>query len=565
MITLLAIRKQALAALALVGLVGCAAPGPVLPPDLDPRPEIDAPGPRDESGLDREIRELRSRGEFGAAEMLLREQLTAEGAEVAPGSVRLMLGETLEMAGQSERAAVEYALVPESVSRAEQAAAWSGQARLRSEAGDERGAVRASLRVWELSDDREAHTSDVLRALRSLPVDDLRRLESETRGLDAHSLVTRLLRQRVENTGPGELTVTLLVPATGRFEQYGAAFRLGAELALAHRNAVRPGGRPVRVVVRDTQGDIGLAGREARLAVADDAATAILGPLLSAPALAAGNVAQAYRIPLIAPTATDPAVREVGPFVIALDSTPRELVRPLVEFAVHTLSLRRFGALVPSDGVSGEFEREFRRAVEHAGGSLVLSLVYETEQRDFRKLLDRFTEAGVDGVYMPGSGTTLEQLAPQLDFYEFDRRVLGHGGWMSPRVLDPGNLALEGALFSAPLAEQPDSEFTRHLRQQVWDVDRQEVSRFHVRGWQAMEACLAAVDGGATDGEALVEVLTRREFWADRPVSESVELLTYRDGALGPASWSRGFDLVPKKPAPKEEEAAPSDPADIDG
>jgi len=155
----------------------------------------------------------------------------------------------------------------------------------------------------------------------------------------------------------------------------------------------------------------------------------------------------------------------------------------------------------------------------------------------------------VDAVYVPGSASSLEALAPQLDFYEFDRRILGNGDWLNQRILDPGNLALEGALFSATDAEYADSAFMLHLRRGVWSESREDVSRFHVRGWQAMEIVLAALDAGARDGEAMSELLARREHWGGRPTSDTVRLLTYRDGVLGPASWAEGFDLVPKKPS----------------
>lgn len=636
--------------------VGCAPPGPpptsqVPPPGTSPS-ETTA-GVDDGLGLQREVAELRARGDLESAILLLREQLTP--GDTRSGELRLMLGEILERVGRDDEAAVEFAFVSGVAADSDDsAAAWEGLARIHERAFDPEGATRARLFAWESSGRRRSYEEPAVRAVQSLRTAALRQLERESRGRPAHEFIRTELADRLASTRHGdEFVIAVLAPLTGRFEQFGAAFKLGAELAFANRNSpppelpLRPGWGPdagsdldpgwgldagsdldlgselhpgsgldwdsssdadsgtneeaeswedrssrlyslfrsrgldpepeevpppspapepllpIRLVFLDTEGDLAVAARVAAQAVVQEGAVAMVGPLLSEPALAAGAVAEAHRVPLIAPTATDPALREVGRFVLSLDASPRELVDPLASFAVNDLGGQRFGALVPSDGFSELYEREFRAAIEAYGGQMILSLAYDPTERDFRRLLDRFVDAEVDGLYIPGGESVLGSLASQLDFYDFDRRVLGHGGWTSPRILDAGNLALEGGLFSVSEAEYPDSPFMSRLRADVWNASRQEASRFHVRGWQAMEAVLAALDSGAREGEALVEVLSRREHWVGRPSSEEVHLLTYRDGVLGDAAWAVGFDLVPKTPPePEEEEPEEEDAVD---
>lgn len=588
--------RASLVVLLLGALAGCAVPRPA-PPRTRPTPVPEIPAPEadttPEPGQDirRELAVLRADGDFDGAVALLRGQLTLPEPPFEPTELQLLIADNLEAGGRDGAAAVEYALLTGAERARERSEAWEGLARIRGRGGDAIGSARAHARAWQERGFPPAGERVVRRAVQSLPTAQLRHLEVDLRGApQAHEMVVTELAERTDAIGrTDEIVVTLLVPVSGKFEQFGAAFALGAELALRERNAAGRdsaafgdlGGMgfgmdgdprevapepdrprvPVRLVKRDSQGDIAPASREARAAIVEDGTSIILGPLLSAPALAAGSVAQALGVPLVAPTATDPAVRTIGRFVLPLDAAPGERVEPLAEFAVNALGGRRFGALVPQDGVSDVFERAFRDALASRGAELTVSLAFEPEQSDFRRLLDRFTEADVDAVYIPGSATSLESLAPQMDFYEFDRRVLGNGDWLSPRILDPGNLALEGALFAATEAEYSDSPFMLHLRRLVWNESHEEISRFHVRGWQAMEAVLMALDEGARDADALIEVLARREDWEGRPASESVHLMTYRDGVLGPAAWAVGFDLDPKKPSeplvPSSESSGP--------
>jgi hypothetical protein len=88
----------------------------------------------------------------------------------------------------------------------------------------------------------------------------------------------------------------------------------------------------------------------------------------------------------------------------------------------------------------------------------------------------------------------------------------------------------------------------RHLSQTVWSQSGQEVSRFHVRGYQVMRALLSALDQGARLGEEIAETIRLRRYWADGSLGERSYLLTYRDGTLGPATWATGFDLTPIQP-----------------
>ena len=62
---------------------------------------------------------------------------------------------------------------------------------------------------------------------------------------------------------------------------------------------------------------------------------------------------------LIAPTATDPAVREIGRYVLPLDAVPRERVEPLVDFAIN----RERAGLEPREAIRQACLLRFRPIV----------------------------------------------------------------------------------------------------------------------------------------------------------------------------------------------------------
>ena len=548
--------------------------------------------------MSREARTLLAQGETQRAEALLREQLAAVAPDERPSSWTLLLGEVLEADGRPEEAALQYGAVSGGRAGDENAAsAWLGIARLRERAGNAAGSVQALGKALELAvpSERDEVVAALRRGVSSLAEPELQALLHEGRSAAQGFLLleaaardlgvgrtreaarwaraaleypdpenreraSALLRQAergLESAPPATVDVALLAPLTGRFANFGNAFLLGARIALEERVATaRP---PVRMTIRDTEGDLLVAARAARSAILENGCRAILGPLLSVPSIGAGAVAQSYGIPLITPTATDPRLKEIGPCILDLAPQPAELARPLGEFSAGVLGHRRHAVLVDRDPFSTALEEEFRSAVEAAGGEVTISLAFETGQPDFRSLIDHILEANVDAVYIAAGPSDLKMLAPQLEFYEFDRQVLGNGGWTNPDVLDPGNLALEGAIFAVRLADNPESEFSQHLRQEVWSRTRGEVSRFHVHGYLAMANFLAALERGARDPAEILEVIRHRELWDNRPEGERVELLAFRDGVLGPAFWAVGFDVKGFPSTPEEEEDTKED------
>jgi len=511
-----------------------------------------------ETDLAREVRGLLAQGRFPEAEAALDAADREEPEEGRELPIALLRGELREAEGRPAEAAVHYLAVAGAEAGTPAAVvAWDRLARLRREAGDRLGAARAELRAWE-SSGAEGRASRAARARREVGMlsrGELGVLGYDVHGMEAYSFIREELRVRRERGGDdADLFVTVLAPFSGDLAPYGEAFWAGAEIAWRERSegeAVADSLAPpirVRLVRRDTRGDLLRAGESARQAVLEDGSVAILGPLLSVTGIAAGAVAQSYGVPMICPTTTDPELAGIGSYIVPLDHAPADLARPLAAFAVDSLGVRRFGVLLPNEPVAQEYEREFRDEVTARGGEVVVSLAFEPGEHDFRRLLERLDRERVGAVYVPGYAADLEALATQLDFYEFRHRILGHDAWTDPQVLDPGNPALEGAVFAVTTTGDPDSPFVTGLRAQVRRATRQELTRFHVDGYRAMSALLGAVEQAGRDGECLAELLHRRSAWEHPPEAEGVELLTYRDGVLGPASWAPGFDLVPKIP-----------------
>ncbi len=331
---------------------------------------------------------------------------------------------------------------------------------------------------------------------------------------------------------PKTLRVGLLAPLTGRFAHFGEAFRLGAELALARRSS---GSSPVvELKVKDAPSDPLATQSSARAAILEDGCVAILGPILSMPIVAAGSLAESHRVPLLAPAVTESRLSSLGSAVFSLDPSAQELARELARTSIETLDLQTFVIVTSDDARSAERAAEFEREAKERGGKIVAKVPYEVGKKDYRAVLAEAKKTPSDAVYILGEASDLEIFAKQMDGVRLGRTVLGHGEWADDRVRGLAASSLEGAVLVMEEGECPASEFSRSLEDGVRKSSGGDLSRFHTYGYEAMAEVLAAIDQGAREPDALIEVLRAREAWPSPPPGRRVGAWKREGGQLRP-------------------------------
>ena len=157
----------------------------------------------------------------------------------------------------------------------------------------------------------------------------------------------------------------------------------GAEIAISEIN--ESGGLLGRSVELVTE--IGIPTPEAaveaasRMILADsvaDSVIALVGPNRSSEAIVTGALAGEYRLPLIATTATNPAVTRSSDFVFMAAFTDIYQGAVMARFAVEDLGLTSVALLIQSDEVYSEgISKSFETHFTGAGGTIAAREFYE--------------------------------------------------------------------------------------------------------------------------------------------------------------------------------------------
>ena len=245
--------------------------------------------------------------------------------------------------------------------------------------------------------------------------------------------------------GTGQIKVGLLLPfsAPGNAGLAGQSMRNAAELALTEFNNPN-----IQLLVKDDGGSAQGAQQAAQQAL-DEGAEIILGPLFAHSVTAAGQVARARSVPVIA-FSTDSNVAGRGVFLLSF--LPESDVDRVIEYTIAQ-GKRSFVALVPDNAYGSVVEAEFKQVVARKGGRVVAVEHYPAEGGRVADAARQIAQAAsrADAIFIPDSGDGVVAAAQALAANGLNLKRLqatGTGLWDDPRVFQEP--ALEGGWYPAP-------------------------------------------------------------------------------------------------------------------
>jgi branched-chain amino acid transport system substrate-binding protein len=176
------------------------------------------------------------------------------------------------------------------------------------------------------------------------------------------------------------LRLGFLGSLTGGGATLGVPARDGFLLAVEQRNAAGGvGGRPVEVLIRDDA----KGGESARAAVRElleAKVAAIVGPELSAIAMATVDLVNAAKVPMVSPTVTTSELSGKDDYFFRVTSDAAEYAATAARFHYERMGRRRIVVAqeTTNKAYSGSWLAAFRREFERLGGTIVSVTGFES-------------------------------------------------------------------------------------------------------------------------------------------------------------------------------------------
>ena len=237
---------------------------------------------------------------------------------------------------------------------------------------------------------------------------------------------------------------------TGSESTFGVSTDKGIKMAVEEANekgGVK--GKKLRVIVYDDQGKADEAVTTVTKLITQDKATIILGEVASSRSIAAGAVAQRFKIPMVSPSSTNPKVTELGDYIFRVCFIDPFQGSVMAKFAINNLKLKKSAIFrdIKSDysvGLANYFIEEYKKL----GGEIVSDVAYSSGDLDFKSQLTAIKSKKPEIIFVPGYYTEVGLIARQARELNLKAVLLGGDGWDSEKLTEIGGKAIEDGYFS---------------------------------------------------------------------------------------------------------------------
>jgi branched-chain amino acid transport system substrate-binding protein len=323
---------------------------------------------------------------------------------------------------------------------------------------------------------------------------------------------------------------------TGKDASFGQSAHKGILMAVEEVNAAGGIlGRKLELVTEDNQTLPGQSATAAKKLISRDKVIALIGEVSSGRSLEAAPIAQAARVPMIAPAATNPKVTQSGSYIFRVCFIDSFQGKVIAKFVSGELKAKKVAILSSvSSAYSVGLAKFFREEFVADGGTIVAEQKYSEGDKDFRAQLTAIGAAGCDVVFVPGYYTEAALIVRQGRELGLTMPFVGGDGWVSDQLLKIGGDAMNGCYYSTHFSPENSSPLVRAF-----------VARYRARWDNETPDAFAAL--GYDSVGVLVDAL-RRAGTAEEPMLRDALAATKNfEGATGSTTMDAQRDAT--KPA----------------
>ena len=334
---------------------------------------------------------------------------------------------------------------------------------------------------------------------------------------------------------------------TGKEASFGQQSHKGLTLAIEEINAAGGAlGRKLELFTEDNQTKPGESATAAKKLISRNKVVALIGEVASGRSLEAAPIAQAAKIPMIAPAATNPKVTQTGNYIFRVCFIDPFQGTVMAKFAQNDLNAKRVAILSSvSNAYSVGLAKFFKETFVANGGLVVSEKNFSEGDKDFKAQLTAVKAANVDAIFVPSYYTEAALIARQARDLGLTVPLFGGDGWVADQLLEIGREALNGCYYSthfSPENQDPIVQtFVKRFKAR-WGAN-ENPDAFAALGYDAAFVLVDAIKrAGTTDGPKLRDALAATKNFAgvtgvtnidaNRDASKPAAIIAIKGGKL---------------------------------
>jgi branched-chain amino acid transport system substrate-binding protein len=265
-----------------------------------------------------------------------------------------------------------------------------------------------------------------------------------------------------------DLKIGAVTCLTGALSTFGVSSVKGLHLAVDQMNA--SGGvlsGPIDLVVEDNGSKAGESATIVRKFISQDKVAAILGDLTSSATMESAPLAQAAKIPMLTPSATNVAITKIGDYIFRSCFIDPFTGRIMAKFALNALHAKR--AFVMTDvkqDYSVGLTDAIRQYFADNGKGTLSGVSYSSGDTNFRTQLTEVRMERPDVVFLPGYYTEAALILRQARELGITCPFVGGEGWDSPALVQIAGKSADGNFYANHFsAADPDPKVQKFVQE----------------------------------------------------------------------------------------------------
>jgi branched-chain amino acid transport system substrate-binding protein len=264
-----------------------------------------------------------------------------------------------------------------------------------------------------------------------------------------------------------EIKIGAMTCLTGALSTFGVSSVQGAKLAVEEINAAGGTlGQSIQLIVEDNGSKAGETATITRKLISQDKVTAILGDLTSSATMEGAPLAQAAKIPLLTPSATNIAITKIGNYIFRSCFIDPFTGKIMAKFALDSLKAKK--AILMTD-VKQDYSIGLADAIGQYfgqnGSGIAKTFSYSSGDTDFRTQLTDVRMEHPDVVFLPGYYTEAALILRQARQLGITCPFVGGEGWDSPSLVRVAGKAADGNYYTDHFsAADPDPRVQKFVQ-----------------------------------------------------------------------------------------------------
>jgi branched-chain amino acid transport system substrate-binding protein len=334
---------------------------------------------------------------------------------------------------------------------------------------------------------------------------------------------------------------------TGKEASFGQQSHKGLTLAIEELNASGGVlGKKLELITEDNQTKPGESATAVKKLISRDKVIALIGEVASGRSLEAAPIAQAAKIPMIAPAATNPKVTQTGNYIFRVCFIDPFQGTVMAKFAQTDLKAKKVAVLSSvSNAYSVGLAKFFKETFTANGGIIVSEKNFSEGDKDFRAQLTAVKAAGADAVFVPSYYTEAALIARQARDLGINVPFFGGDGWVADQLLEIGGEALNGCYYSTHFSPENQDPVVQAFVKKFkvrWGAN-ENPDAFAALGYDAAYVLVDAIKrAGSTEGPKLRNALAATQNFAgvtgvtnidaNRDASKPAAIIAIKNGKL---------------------------------